>query len=162
MKASSLFFSDISASQRLKEFTYTRISRGCAFLDDDLDTKLDLLIVNGHIYPQVEAHQKRNDSYKQLPILLHNVEGKLTDVSRQSGPGLQQAESMRGLAVGDYDDDGKLDLLITAMDARPLLLRNEMATRGHRTRIRLLNRHGSPAINATATLTSGGVTQSRN
>lgn len=156
-----LFFSDISASQRMKDFTYTQMSWGCAFLDYDLDAKLDLLILNGHIYPQVDASPTLHETYKQLPTLLHNVGGKLRDVSSQSGPGLQLAESMRGLAVGDYDDDGKPDLLITAMDARPLLLHNETATRGHWSKVRLLNKHGSPAINATARLTSGGVTQLR-
>lgn len=156
-----LFFSDISASQRMKDFTYTQMSWGCAFLDYDLDAKLDLLILNGHIYPQVDACPTLHETYKQLPTLLHNVGGKLRDVSRQSGPGLQLAESLRGLAVGDYDDDGKPDLLITAMDARPLLLHNETATSGHWAKVRLLNKHGSPAINATARLTSGGNTQLR-
>ncbi len=156
-----LFFSDISASQRMKDFTYTQMSWGCAFLDYDLDAKLDLLILNGHIYPQVDACPTLHETYKQLPTLLHNVGGRLRDVSRQAGPGLQRAESMRGLAVGDYDNDGKPDLLITAMDARPLLLHNETAACGRWAKVRLLNRHGSPAINATARLTTGGVTQLR-
>lgn len=159
-KASS--FSRTSApASACQDFTYTQMSWGCAFLDYDLDAKFDLLILNGHLYPQVDACPTLHETYKQLPTLLHNVGGKLRDVSRQSGPGLQLAESMRGLAVGDYDDDGKPDLLITAMDARPLLLHNETTTRGHWAKVRLLNRHESPAINATARLTSGGVTQLR-
>ena len=156
-----LFFTDISAAQHMKEFTYAQMSWGCAFFDYDLDTKLDLLILNGHIYPQVEAYPALHETYKQLPTLLHNVGGRLHEVSRQAGPGLQLAESMRGLAVGDYDNDGKLDLLITAMDARPLLLHNDTATSGHWVKVRLLNRYGSPAINATARLTSGSITQWR-
>lgn len=156
-----LFFTDISAAQRMKEFNYAQLSWGCAFFDYDLDAKLDLLMLNGHIYPQVEAYPALRESYKQLPTLLHNVGGTFREVSRQAGPGMQLAESMRGLAVGDYNDDGKLDLLITAMDARPLLLHNETPTRGHWAKVRLLNRHGSPAINATARLTSGGITQLR-
>lgn len=156
-----LFFTDISAAQRMKEFNYAQLSWGCAFFDFDLDAKLDLLLLNGHIYPQVEAYPSLHESYKQLPTLLHNVGGKFREVSRQAGPGMQLAESMRGLAVGDYDDDGKLDLLITAMDARPLLLHNETPTRGHWAKVRLLNKHGSPAINAIARVTSDGITQLR-
>lgn len=156
-----LFFNDISATLRMKELTYTPVKWGCAFFDYDLDARLDLLILNGHIYPQVDEHPKLAESYRQLPTLLHNANGEFEDVARQSGPGLQLAESMRGLAVSDFDDDGKPDLLITAIDAAPLLLRNETKTDCSWSKIRLLNRHGSPAINAVARLTAGGVTQSR-
>lgn len=156
-----LFFRDISAALRMKDFNYPHVKWGCAFLDYDLDAKVDLLMLNGHIYPQVEAAPSLNETYKQLPTLLRNLGGRFQDVSRQSGPGMQLAESMRGLAIGDYDDDGKLDLLITAMDARPLLLHNETATSGHWVKVRLVNPQGSPAINATVRLTAGGVSQSR-
>lgn len=154
-----LFFTDISAAMRMKEFNYTEVSWGCAFFDYDLDSKLDLLILNGHIYPQVNDFPKLQESYKQLPTLLHNEGGKFSDVSRMAGPGMQHAESMRGLAVGDYDNDGKPDLLITAIDAKPLLLHNETATSAHWSTVRLRNRYGSPAINAVARLTAGGRTQ---
>lgn len=151
-----LFFTDISATLRMKEFTYAQVSWGCAFLDYDLDSQLDLLILNGHIYPQVNDHPTLQESYQQLPTLLHHVNGKFQDVSKQAGPGMQQPESMRGLAVGDYDNDGKPDLLITAIDSPPLLLRNESKTPFHSSTVRLLNRHGSPAINAVARLTVDG------
>lgn len=153
------FFTDSSAALRMKDFSYVQVSWGCAFLDYDLDTKLDLLILNGHIYPQVDAFPRLQESYKQLPTLLHNEGGTLKDVSRLAGPGMQQAESLRGLAVGDFDDDGKPDLLMTTIDSPPLLLHNETPTRAHWSKVRLLNRHGSPAINAVARLTAGGRTQ---
>jgi hypothetical protein len=156
-----LFFTDTSAVHRMKDFSYVQVSWGCAFLDYDLDSRLDLLILNGHIYPQVNEHAKLQESYKQLPTLLRNTGGKWQDVSGSAGPGLQQAESMRGLAVGDIDNDGRLDLLITAIDAPPLLLHNETRTPFHWSRIRLLNRHGSPAMNAVAKVTVGGVSQFR-
>ena len=157
----TLFFTDISTRLGLKEFTHAQLSWGCAFIDFDLDTKLDLLIVNGHIYPQVDTLPNLQENYKQLPTLLRNVDGKLQDISRQAGPGMQLAESMRGLAVGDYDDDGKLDFLITAMDAPPLLLHDQSVTQRHWVKVRLINRHGSPSINAFAKVTSRGITQSR-
>lgn len=153
------FFTDISAALQMKDFSYVQVSWGCAFLDYDLDSKLDLVILNGHIYPQVDEFPKLQETYKQLPTLLRNEGGTLKDVSRTAGPGMQQAESMRGLAVGDFDDDGRPDLLVTAIDARPLLLHNETLTRSHWSKVRLLNRHGSPAINAVARLTAAGRTQ---
>jgi hypothetical protein len=156
-----LLFRDESSARRMREFTYVPVSWGCAFLDCDLDAKLDLLILNGHIYPQVDAAPELGETYKQLPTLLLDVEGGVREVSREAGPGLQIAASMRGLAVGDYDDDGRPDLLITAMDSRPLLLRNETRTDSHWCKLRLLNRHGSPAIGAVAKLVAGGVVQWR-
>jgi hypothetical protein len=63
--------------------------------------------------------------------------------------------------VGDFDDDGDLDLLISGIDARPLLLRNDTPRAGHWLKIRLLNQFGSPAINARASVTCGGSTQLR-
>jgi hypothetical protein len=154
-----LFFTDISVALKMKDFTYVQVSWGCAFLDYDLDSRQDLLILNGHIYPQVDAEPSLNESYKQLPTLLRNMGGKFQNVSRQAGPGLQIPESMRGLAVGDYDNDGRLDLLITAIDVPPLLLHNETTTPCHWLTLRLQNRHGSPAINAVARVTAGGKTQ---
>ncbi len=79
------------------------------------------MIANGHIYPQVDEAPELNESYRQLPTLLKNDGGRLTDVSRTAGPGMQEVVSARGLAVGDYDDDGDLDLLLSVIDGPPLL-----------------------------------------
>jgi enediyne biosynthesis protein E4 len=157
----NLQFEDISTRLGLKKITYEVLKWGCAFFDYDLDGDVDLVIVNGHIYPQVDQTPELGESYRQLPILLRNDGGKLTDVSRSAGPGFQTAVSARGLAVGDFDDDGDLDLLITTMDGPPLLLRNDSPRLGHWLKLRVLNRHGSPAINARAVLVSGGRSQMR-
>lgn len=114
-----LQFEDISTRLGLKKITYEVLKWGCAFFDYDLDGDVDLVIVNGHIYPQVDQTPELGESYRQLPILLRNDGGKLTDVSRIAGPGFQTAVSARGLAVGDFDDDGDLDLLVTTMDGPP-------------------------------------------
>jgi hypothetical protein len=71
------------------------------------------------------------------------------------------AISGRGLAVGDFNNDGYLDLLITAIDSPPILLRNDTPHKNRWLKVRLLNRHGSPAINARAHITLGGKTQMR-
>jgi hypothetical protein len=122
---------------------------------------VDVVIVNGHIYPQVDSSPELRESYRQRPIVLRNDDGRLVDVSREAGPGMQVSASARGLAVGDHDDDGDLDLLITAMDAPPLLLRNDTPQPGHWVKLRLLNRHGGPSIGARAVFTSGGKSQTR-
>jgi len=156
-----LFFEDISAQQGIKPVTYAALSWGCAFFDADLDADLDLVIVNGHIYPQVDDIPELDEHYRQLPILFRNDAGRLRDVSRQAGEGMQVAASARGLALGDYDDDGDLDLLVTAMDAPPLLLRNDTPTTGHWLKLRLLASTGGPAINALATVVTGTKRQVR-
>jgi hypothetical protein len=102
-----------------------------------------------------------NETYAQLPTLLRNDGGTLTDVSRQAGPGFQVARSMRGLAFADYDDDGDPDLLITAIDAPPLLLRNDTPRAGRWLKVKLLDAAGAPALNARAAVTAGGRTRVR-
>jgi hypothetical protein len=156
-----LLFADITGPLGLRAVTYDALSWGCAFFDFDLDADLDLVIANGHIYPQVDQAPELNESYRQRPILLRNDDGRLTDISDSAGPGFQFRASARGLATGDYDDDGDPDLLLTAMDAPPLLLRNDSPKVGHWLKLRVLNRHGSPAIGAIARLTAGGRSQRR-
>ncbi|MDG3007226.1 CRTAC1 family protein [Paludisphaera mucosa] len=156
-----LAFQDVAVPTGLKAITYRALKWGCAFFDYDQDADVDVAIANGHIYPQVDLSPELNETYRQRPFLLRNDKGRLTDVSKDAGPGFQVAASARGLAVGDYDDDGDLDLLFTAMDAPPLLLRNDTTGAGHWLKLRLLNRHGSPAINARAAVTVGGKTQIR-
>jgi enediyne biosynthesis protein E4 len=157
----NLLFRDASVEIGLKAISYQALKWGCAFFDLDHDADVDLLIANGHIYPQVDQEPSLHESYKQLPLLMRNDSGKLIDISGKSGPGMQLASSARGVAVGDYDDDGDLDLLVTAMDSVPLLLRNDTPRLGHWIKLRLLNRHGGFAIGARAILSVDGKSQFR-
>jgi len=154
-----LLFRDVSVPVGLKAISYQALKWGCAFFDFDHDADNDLVIANGHIYPQVDQAPELKESYRQQPFLLRNDGGRLTDISRRAGPGMQLAASARGLAVGDYDDDGDLDLLVTAMDSPPMLLRNDTPRSGRWLKIRPLNRHGSPAIGTRVTVSAGGKTQ---
>ncbi|MFO0981929.1 MAG: CRTAC1 family protein [Planctomycetota bacterium] len=120
------FFEDATVKSGTGAPTYAPLSWGTTLSDLDNDGDLDLVIVNGHIYPQVDRHPEAGMSYLQKPLLLENLgNGKFVDASAGAGPGFATARCSRGLAAGDYDNDGDIDLLITNLDAPPTLLRND-------------------------------------
>ena len=90
---------------------------------------LDLVVANGHIYPQIDRHPEVIGTYAQRSILLDNrgplgpgALPQFVDVTDSAGPGFQRVRPSRGLAVADYDNDGDLDLLITNLILWPLLI----------------------------------------
>jgi hypothetical protein len=96
---------------------------GVHFLDVDHDGRKDVLLVNGHVYPEVE--QRPEIHYRQPRLLYWNVgAGRFKDLSGTSGPGIRDAQSSRGSAAGDLDNDGSLEVVIANMGARPTLLKN--------------------------------------
>jgi predicted nucleotidyltransferase len=102
---------------------------GVGFIDIDNDGLLDLFVSNGHVYPEIE--KTRTSTYLQRNLLfLNQGKGRLAKVSASEGSGLALARSSRGAAFGDYDNDGDIDVLISNIDDRPTLLRND--TRGGR------------------------------
>jgi hypothetical protein len=125
------FFEDSSAKCGVGPPTYLPMKWGVSLSDLDCDGDLDVVIANGHIYPQVDAFPDRGQTYAQAMTLLENRgPGEFADVSAGAGPAFASRRVNRGLAAGDYDDDGDVDLLVTGLDAPPLLLRND-SRRGH-------------------------------
>jgi enediyne biosynthesis protein E4 len=122
-------FEDVSKRSGVGPATYMPLSWGTAFADLDNDGDLDLIVANGHIYPQIDRHPELIGTYAQRNLLLENRSTPGTpvfvDVTDGAGPGFQLRSSSRGLAVGDFDNDGRLDILISHLDAPPTLLHNE-------------------------------------
>src|SRR6266850_201559 len=118
-------FDDVSLPAGIAAATFLPLSWGTAMADFDNDGDLDIVIANGHIYPQIDSHPEIVGTFAQRNLLLENDGGIFRDVTGSAGPGFQLVQSSRGLAVGDYDNDGDLDILITNLNERPDLLRNE-------------------------------------
>ncbi len=102
---------------------------GVHFLDVDHDGRLDVLLVNGHVYPEIDGADLQSRYYQQRQLYWNVGQGRFRDISSESGPGIQEKWSSRGSAVGDLDNDGSLEVVINNMGDRPSLLRNS-ATRG--------------------------------
>jgi enediyne biosynthesis protein E4 len=111
---------------------YTRyLGWGTMFLDFDNDSWPDLLLVNGHVYPEVDK-QHLGSSYEEPRILYHNNGDKtFSDISAQAGPGITAAHAGRGLAVGDLWNDGRISAVISNMNAAPSLLLNQVRSPNH-------------------------------
>ena len=97
---------------------------GVAFVDVDDDGWRDLIVANGHVYPEVEGKQL-GDTYLQPTVLYRNLgNGKFKDVTNEAGPAFQAPRPARGLAVGDFDGDGRHEIVIVNMNSAPSLLKN--------------------------------------
>ena len=130
---------------------------GTMFFDFDNDGWPDLLLVNGHVYPEVDK-QHLGSSYQEPKILYHNNgNGTFTDISANAGSAITAATSARGLAVGDLWNDGHLSAVISNMNAHPSLLVNQIKSPNHWIAFRIIgtksNRDG---IGARISLQAGG------
>ena len=148
------YFTDVSREAGLKPKQY--LGWGVAFVDVDDDGWRDLIVANGHVYPEVEGKQL-GDTYLQPTVLYRNLgNGKFQDITSEGGPGFQIERPARGLAVGDLDGDGRQEIVISNMNAAPSLLRNT-APRGHFLNLLLTGtKSNRSAIGARAIVSVGG------
>ncbi len=136
-------FEDVSHRMGVASPSLPFLGWGTDFLDYDNDGWKDLLVVNGHVYPQADR-EPWNSSYAQRALLFRNLQGRrFEEVGAAAGAGVTTPRAGRGSAVGDYDNDGALDVLIGVLDGAPALVRNVGgADAGHWLSIRLI---GDPA-----------------
>jgi hypothetical protein len=122
---------------------------GTMFFDFDNDSWPDLIVANGHVYPEVDKYHL-GSSYQEPRILYHNNgNGTFTDVSSNAGPGITITSSARGLAVGDLWNDGRLSVLISNVNAKPSLLVNDVRSPNHWIAFKLIgSRSNHDAIGA--------------
>lgn len=130
---------------------------GTMFMDIDNDGWPDLLVVNGHVYPEVDEG-KLGSTYEEPRILYHNMRnGKFQDVSKQSGPGVTVPASSRGLAIGDLWNDGRLEAVINNMNEQPMLLVNLAINKNHWFGVRLIGTNSNrDGIGARVRVSAGG------
>jgi enediyne biosynthesis protein E4 len=123
-------FSDLTFSAGLGLHTQY-LGWGTTFFDFDNDGWPDLLLVNGHVYPEVDQAHLGSD-YQEPRILYHNKgNGTFEDISATSGPGITTPSSSRGMAIGDLWNDGRLSAVVSNMNAAPSLLVNQVHYDSH-------------------------------
>ncbi len=152
---------DVSYEMGLGEITVPFLSWGDAFMDYDNNGWKDLLMVDGHVYPQADKYPW-GTSWKERPMLFRNIDGKkFENVPAVEGTGLAVVIAGRGMAVGDLFNDGKLDAVINVMDGHPVLLRNVNADKNHWLELKLVGGPKSPrdAVGSTVYLTANGMKQ---
>jgi enediyne biosynthesis protein E4 len=126
---------------------------GTAFVDIDNDGWKDLVVANGHVYPLPPGLS--SEKFKQRRLLYWNRhDGQFFDLSASAGPGISAEHSSRGLAIGDLDNDGNLEIVIVNLNEAPSLLKNVMPPSGKSLLIRALMPAGNAAIGARITVTT--------
>jgi hypothetical protein len=150
-------FDDITFQSGVGRLTLPFVGFGTAFLDYDNDMDLDLAIANGDVIDNVGLLRDQA-MYEQLNLLLRNDgSGRFTDAGPESGPGFALKRPSRALAVGDIDNDGDLDILITNVGQNPDLLRNDGGNRLSSLLVRTIGRKSTrDGIGARLKLTVGG------
>jgi enediyne biosynthesis protein E4 len=147
-------FTDVSYTAKVAAVSLQYVGWGTKFFDYDNDGWIDLFVANGHVYPQLQ-------NYRQRKLLHHNNrDGTFAEVAAQAGEPLMEDRVGRGVAFGDIDNDGDVDLVINDLDGAPQLLRNDGGNANNSVLIRTVgmksNRDG---LGARVTIVSGDLRQ---
>ncbi len=153
-------FTESSFTAKVAQVSRPYVGWGTGFFDLDNDTWLDLFVVNGHVYPQMDQISS-GLGYRQGKLLhINNGDGTFCDATKQGGAALSELRVSRGAAFGDLDNDGQIDIVVEDLDSSPMILKNEGDKTNHWITLELAAKQGNPlAIGARIKVTTGKVTQ---
>lgn len=153
-------FTDASFEAKIAQVTRPFVGWGTGFFDLDNDTWLDLLVVNGHVYPQMDQAFS-TAKYRQSKLLFMNQgNGTFCNATAQGGSSLLELRVSRGAAFGDLDNDGQIDVVVEDLDSSPMILRNTGEKTNNWVTFELAAKQGNPlAIGARLKLITGSIVQ---
>jgi enediyne biosynthesis protein E4 len=153
-------FDDIAGPTGVANASKLMSGWGLKFFDYDNDGNVDLFIANGHPDDLIEKIYD-NVTYREPLLLFHNTGGALKNVTRESGPAFSRALSARGMALGDFDNDGAVDVLISNNDSAPVLLKNNIGSKNHWLGLKLTGKKSNPdAVGARISWQAGDLKRS--
>ncbi len=154
-------FSDIAHGQGVAQATRLLSGWGVKFFDFDNDGNVDLFLANGHPDDMIDTYGGQV-TYKEPLLLFRNEGGQMRNVSKEAGPVFSKFFPARGLAIGDFDNDGRLDVLVGNNGEAPVLLRNRAGEGNHWVGLKLIGRTANrDAVGARLTWSAGGVKRTR-
>ncbi len=156
----ALNFTDVSYTSGIARGTTPYVGWGDAFFDLDNDGWSDLIMVNGHVYPQVDTKDIGTTFREPKLLYLNQHDGTFRDISKLAGPAIQIPQVSRGLAVGDLFNDGRLEIVIENLEGEPMILQTQGGPRNHWVSFELEGAKGNRlALNARLRATAGDLVQ---
>ncbi len=153
-------FTDVTFPAGLGESSLPYLAWGTGFVDLDNGGLLDIFIANGHVYPEVDKYGLGTKFLERKQVYRNLGNGRFEEVAEQIGGDLLVEKSSRGAAFGDFDNDGKIDVLVVNLNDRPTLLHNESVNRNHWLTLKLVGtKSNRDAIGARVMLEAAGRVQ---
>jgi enediyne biosynthesis protein E4 len=155
-------YQDVAVQAGVGQASRNRLGFGCVFADVNLDGALDLVVVNGHIDDTVRNIRGNLGHAQPAQLFLNDGTGSFRDIAGEVGGGFAEPRVGRGLAYGDFDRDGDVDLLMTTNNGPAVLFRNDQSSDNRSLRLKLVGtKSNRDAIGATVRIFHAGVSQTR-
>ena len=156
----NLLFRDVSDLAGIKDSEWLLVSWGTRFIDVNLDGWKDLIHSNGHVYPYLIGGDGKERYPQPGTLYLNQKNGRFADVSKSAGADFMKPTVSRGVAFGDYDNDGDLDFLVANMNGTPQLFRCDRNDSNHWVMFKLVGSDSNrDAIGARVSVTTGDLKQ---